>query len=201
MRITDFTDINETDKHFFIAWNQAMYAAKRGSEFLSEEDLRELLHNFAKIAKKKNFKRISMLIHSWTLFSVGKISAEDVTTFLNVFDTAEAWYLLQNLYKVEGIDWIKWVGNSPLIHHLHRHRHYRGSLRSLAPSRGFRCLPSSRIGTSCLFTHPISKYSISHLNLSWYQFSALFLANLVNQDIEVECWAGPRNSRKFYWRE
>jgi hypothetical protein len=36
MRITDFTDINETDKQFFIAWNQAMYAAKRGSEFLSD---------------------------------------------------------------------------------------------------------------------------------------------------------------------
>jgi RIO-like serine/threonine protein kinase len=90
MRITDFTDINETDKQFFIAWNQAMYAAKRGSEFLSDEDIRALLQSFARTAKKKNFKRISILIHSWTLFSVGRISAEDVTTFLNAFDTAEA---------------------------------------------------------------------------------------------------------------
>lgn len=40
MRISDFSDINDTDKQFFIAWNQAMYAAKQGREYLSEEDLR-----------------------------------------------------------------------------------------------------------------------------------------------------------------
>jgi hypothetical protein len=47
-----------------------------------------ILSKFAVTAKTLNIKRISLVMHAWTLWSAGKISPIDATTFLNAYETA-----------------------------------------------------------------------------------------------------------------
>lgn len=48
----------------------------------------EMLIEFAKTAKRDQFKRLNVIMHGWTLWSSGKINAEEVKLFLKTFDQA-----------------------------------------------------------------------------------------------------------------
>lgn len=40
MKIGDFSDVNENDKSFFIAWNEEIYKVKKNNIYLTEDILR-----------------------------------------------------------------------------------------------------------------------------------------------------------------
>lgn len=65
-----------------------MHHSKKTNVYLNEENIRELLQHFAKIAKKERLKRASLVMHAWTLWSAGRIASEDVHFFLNAYDKA-----------------------------------------------------------------------------------------------------------------
>lgn len=90
MRISDFTDVNENDKQFFLRWNHAVRQAKKHNVYISDPVLRELLTSFAKKAKQEGIKRINLLMHAWTLWSTGRIESSDVTSLLLEYDKAPA---------------------------------------------------------------------------------------------------------------
>lgn len=48
--------------------------------------MNNLLKTFAKTAKENGINRINLLMHAWTLWSAGRIDANDVTTFLQDYD-------------------------------------------------------------------------------------------------------------------
>jgi hypothetical protein len=89
MRISDFTDVNDNDKQFFLKWNDAVREAKRQNVYLSENVMHEMLKSFAGRAKQDGIKRISLLMHAWTLWSTGRIDSEEVTNLLLEYDKAQ----------------------------------------------------------------------------------------------------------------
>lgn len=92
MRISDFTDVNDNDKLFFMKWNDAVREAKKQHVYINGPVMRNLLKTFAATAKKEGLKRINLLMHAWTLWSTGKIDSYDVTIFLKDYDEAN-WYV------------------------------------------------------------------------------------------------------------
>jgi hypothetical protein len=62
--------------------------AKRQNVYISNAVMRDLLKTFAKTAKQQGLKRINLLMHAWTLWSTGRIEANDVTNFLYDYDKA-----------------------------------------------------------------------------------------------------------------
>lgn len=50
--------------------------------------MKDLLTKFAITARQSGIKRVSLIMHAWTLWSTGKISSVDVTYFLSVYDNA-----------------------------------------------------------------------------------------------------------------
>lgn len=88
MRISEFSDVNENDKFFFVKWNDTIYEAKKKHVILKHDVFIGVLEKFAGIAKAEGIKRINMVIHGWTLWSSGKVSAEEVTSFLLAYDNA-----------------------------------------------------------------------------------------------------------------
>lgn len=88
MRISDFTDVNENDKQFFLKWNQSVREAKQANVYISDPVMRELLQSFAKKSKLDGIKRTALIMHAWTLWSTGRIDSSDVTNFLLDYDRA-----------------------------------------------------------------------------------------------------------------
>lgn len=88
MRICDFSDVNETDKQFFIKWNCVVHETRKKYLILGHSEIMEMLIDFARAAKRDQFKRLHIIMHAWTLWSSGKINAEEVKLFLKTFDQA-----------------------------------------------------------------------------------------------------------------
>jgi hypothetical protein len=86
MRICDFSDVNESDKKFFIKWNEIVHEGKSQQGVIGHEEMLGLLKRFAKEGKAAGIRRIHMVMHGWTLWSAGKISADDVAFFLQEYD-------------------------------------------------------------------------------------------------------------------
>jgi hypothetical protein len=88
MRISDFTDVNENDKVFFMKWNEAVHDSKRVNVYLNAEAMRELIDRFAKTVKGIGLRRVNLLMHAWTLWSAGRIESDDVIFLLKAYDDA-----------------------------------------------------------------------------------------------------------------
>lgn len=86
MRIGDFTDVNEQDKHFFITWNKLLREQRNTHVIVGYNELIDVLSQFAKSATQTNIKRLNLVMHGWTLWSAGLINADDVSNFLQIYD-------------------------------------------------------------------------------------------------------------------
>lgn len=80
--------MNDSDKLFFVTWNNAIYESRKTCKLIDHEEMVNILAKFAVTAKALNIRRISLVMHAWTLWSAGKISPIDATTFLNAYETA-----------------------------------------------------------------------------------------------------------------
>jgi len=89
MRISDFTDVNEGDKQFFLKWNNIIHDSRKTNGFVGHDEIVEALREFAVIGKQQHIKRINMVMHGWTLWSAGKISADEVNHFLSIYDETQ----------------------------------------------------------------------------------------------------------------
>ena len=73
IRISDFSDVGEQDKHFFLSWNNFVKNAKKGRDFIEREEMVQMLEQFASKGAETNLSRTSIFIHCWTLWSAGRI--------------------------------------------------------------------------------------------------------------------------------
>lgn len=63
-----------------------MHEAKIKYVIMGHEELLDVLDDFAKIAKKEDIKRLSIIMHGWTLWSSGKLTSNEVTNFIKAYD-------------------------------------------------------------------------------------------------------------------
>jgi hypothetical protein len=94
LRIEDFSDVNDNDKKFFIEWNNFIHDYKKSVSIIFSFDVPRIFVNFSGLAALIGIPRINLVMHAWTLWSVGQISSGDVITGLNKFDeTSKNGYL------------------------------------------------------------------------------------------------------------
>ena len=93
MRIREFTDVNEVDKTFFIEWNDFMhtYRLRKNGNVVYPGKLRGLLVQFAEVlANKTDFEiRLNLIMHLWSLWSLGQIDSDDIAPVLVRYDEAK----------------------------------------------------------------------------------------------------------------
>lgn len=85
MKISDFTDVTDSDKVFLILWNQLIHAAKKENPILTEKGLFKVLKQL--VTKLGKDQRLNLMTHLWALWSLGKITKYQVLQVLTEFDS------------------------------------------------------------------------------------------------------------------
>jgi hypothetical protein len=78
--------VNDNDKKFFIEWNGFIHDYKKRMFIIYSHDMPQIFVEFAGLAPQKGIPRINLVMHAWTLWSVGQINANDIINGLNKFD-------------------------------------------------------------------------------------------------------------------
>lgn len=86
LKIEDFTDVNSNDKHFFIHWNTFIHEKRKKMSLIYSYDMPKMFTEFSKDAPSLNIPRINIVMHGWTLWSVGQIKSLDLIKALYQYD-------------------------------------------------------------------------------------------------------------------
>lgn len=89
--------MNDNDKKFFIEWNGFIHENRKKLSIIYVHDMPNLFVEFSGMIQKKGIPRINLVMHAWTLWSVGQISSNDVVRGLAEYDES-----LQNSLNVSG---------------------------------------------------------------------------------------------------
>jgi hypothetical protein len=95
MRINEFSDVSESDKHFFLNWNDYMSRNKnlKGFNYVDNDTMREIAQEFCRKCKIQGIQRNNLLMHLWTLWSTGKIGPDAISLCLNIYDKSDSNYI------------------------------------------------------------------------------------------------------------
>lgn len=88
MRISDFSDVSDSDKRFFLVWNDFMSKNKRNqaNNYVDADTMGEILKKFCATCKGNQIHRNSLLMHLWTMWSAGKIGSFLISVCLDIYD-------------------------------------------------------------------------------------------------------------------
>ena len=84
--------MNDNDKGFFIEWNRYMHLQKKEHTLIYPGHLKDFLVRFAGIlADTCDLEiRLNLIMHLWTLWSLGQITNDEIIPVLNKYDEVRA---------------------------------------------------------------------------------------------------------------
>ena len=88
MYISEFKDISSSEKRFLMVWNDFLSDKKseKALNYMDSDRMIEIVQEFCQKCRESAIERNNLLMHLWTLWSYGKISADHLNICLQIYD-------------------------------------------------------------------------------------------------------------------